>query len=131
MEAPFGGRTAAPLETAVELHLHEVCRLHPVVGQGCRRDQEAPRIADRDVAGRALVDAARVHAAAGLHHLAAGREVVVGAQRGLLGRTAQSERAVEVRLRLERSCSLAGAARKLFRRKARHGEDRVNHVSPG
>ncbi len=33
VEAPFRGRAPGPLVGAVEVHLHEVVRLHPVVGQ--------------------------------------------------------------------------------------------------
>lgn len=73
VEAPFARRQHVAGKGGVPVHRHHMLGRQLVVGDAGRRDEEAVAVADADVAGRALVDAEAVHAAAGLDQLGAQR----------------------------------------------------------
>jgi hypothetical protein len=51
---------------AVQAHEHDLLGLHRLVGRAGRRDQQALAVAQADISRRPLIDAERIHAAAGI-----------------------------------------------------------------
>ena len=66
VKPPLARRALGGIVRAVEIHVDDLLGLHRLVGRAGRRDQQAVAVAQADIARRALVDAERIHAQAGV-----------------------------------------------------------------
>ena len=66
VKSPLARRPLGGIVRAIQAHEHDLLGLHRLVGRAGRRDQQALAVAQADISRRSLVDAERIHAAAGV-----------------------------------------------------------------